>query len=456
MRFVESMVGTWQRRDSTQGPFRFDIEVQTPEPIGLLRTIVGKVEGTVEAAGLASATRVSGTIEISPMVERRIRYTFEFPGDDGSAYRFDGWKSISWLHALHSWTTLPGTIYDSEGAVVGTADTHFPFQTAGHFLASMLCPASAGRLRGRQGYEARRWDGRPGRLEVWYDTFTDPTSGTGFWLHHEIVAPSTGDKAEAHGWISIFPPEETPLLNRFGPAPVSDGALFSCEDVVVEPGRCSGRAGHVSWDLTHSFESRPLFTTSRLAWKHNLLPSAQIVSSPTEQFRGTVTTGDRTWTLEGAPGGAARIYGHGNAERWGWLHADLGGGDVLEVVAAVSHKSGLRRLRPLALVQLRVEGEDWPPNPLLAAMSFHASLGLPDWTMMGRWGGRILWLRVHQDAEASVRVAYRDTDGSSATCVNSERSDAHIVLLRRSAGSWAMERNWRLASTAHSEIGTRP
>ena len=306
-----------------------------------------------------------------------------------------------------------------------------------------------------------RWRGQPGRLEVWYVTASDPVTHNGFWLHQELVSPLSGG-AFVHGIATAFPADGAPVVARYGPDPLPParpvGPLPAAGGVVLDPPALRGRAGPVEWDLRLDDPGMPaLFTFPAWAWEREVLPAAQIVPIANAPCTGSIAVDGEPLELTGeARGNLAHIYGHGNAERWGWLHADLGGGDVLEVVAAVSHKSGLRRLRPLALVQLRVEGEDWPPNPLLAAMSFHASLGLPDWTMMGRWGGRILWLRVHQDAEASVRVAYRDTDGSSATCVNSERSDAHIVLLRRSAGSWAMERNWRLASTAHSEIGTRP
>jgi hypothetical protein len=454
MRFVESMIGTWRRPGGPPAPFRFDIQVETPEPIRPFGTVVGAINGTVDVEGLATGASLSGTIEVSPITERRVRYTFEFPGDDGHSYRFDGWKSISWLHALHTWTTLPGTVYDSGGSIVGTADARFPIRETGRFLASMRTPT--GHHAEEPGYEARRWDGKPGRIEVWYDTFTDPVSDTGFWLHHEIVAPTPRGAAEAHGWIGVFPPGETPLLVRFGPAPVSGGKWFTCDGVVVEPRRRWGSAASVAWDLTHTLESRPLFTTPRFAWQHELLPSAHVVPSPTERFSGTVSAGDRTWRLEGAPGAAARIYGHRNARRWAWLHADLGDGDVLEVVAAVTHGPALSRLQALPLVQLRLSGEDWPSNPLLAATRFRASIGLPNWTVTGRLGERILRLTVHQDPDASVKVAYRDPDGATATCTNSERADAHVILLRRSRDSWAIERRWHLKGTAHSEVGTRP
>ncbi len=166
--------------------------------------------------------------------------------------------------------------------------------------------------------------------------------------------------------------------------------------------------------------------------------------------------GGRTLELDGAPGGAARIYGHGNAERWGWLHADLGDGDVLEVVAAVPRRPSLRRLPPLPFVRLRLDAVDWPRFGLLAALRGSAHLGIPDWDVTVRSRRRRLRVQVSQPAERSVAVEYRDPDGARATCTNSERADAEIVLERRTAGDWAVERRWTLTGTAHAEIGSRP
>lgn len=299
--------------------------------------------------------------------------------------------------------------------------------------------------------EKRRWDGRKaGRMEVWYDTFTDPATGTGFWLHHELVAPSGGDPAFVHGWAAVFPADGSgPEWQRFGPLPDDPAAwpYFACGDVVATPGVRRGATEHLAWDLSYDDASAPLFTFPAFSWRRDLLPGSQIVPSPTAAFRGSVTCDGRTWALDGAPGAAARIYGHGNAARWAWLHADLGDGDLLEIVAAVSRRPVLDRLRPLPMVQLRVGGSDAPSNPLAAGMRLTARLDLPTWSVRGRVDGRELRVDVTLPPDRCVRIPYTDPDGAGATCTNSERADAVV--------RWG-DRTWRLDGTAHAEVGQRP
>jgi hypothetical protein len=442
MRFSEAMVGTWTPEGGGAATLlRFDVVAEMPSLLRPFGTVEGRLTGIVRAAGLATEAAAVGTIEVSPVEHRRIRYTLEFAGDDGRPLRLDGWKSIRWLRPLSTWTTLPSTIYDADGQTVGTSLTRFPLGDTLRFLGSMRASAAP------MDVESRRWHGTRGRMEVWYDTFTDPDTGAGFWLHHELVAPTDGGAAHAHGWAATFPVEGEPRWERFGPVPVGEGQGFSAGDVVADPGVRRGAAGPISWDLRYEDRSAPLFTFPAATWRRELLPAAQVVPSPTATFTGTVRVDDEAVELTGARGAAARIYGHGNAERWGWLHADLGGGDVLEIVAAVSRRPGLSRLRPLPFVQLRVAGEVWPARPLLAAARFRADLGLPTWTVEGTWRGRHLRVTVTQPPERCVRVPYTDPDGATATCTNTERADVHVSF---------GDREWRLEGTGHAEIGSRP
>jgi hypothetical protein len=323
-----------------------------------------------------------------------------------------------------------------------------------------------------------RWRGQAGRLEVWYATFTDAVTGTGGWVHLEVVAPTDGSAAHAHGWTALFPAGgSAPVLARFGPAPVGspdardgDGAWCRVGSASatrqgadggwaeVGPGpspgtvKVVGAAGALEWELLLTDSGPPLFTFPRAVWERQLLPAAQIVPLPQARASGTVRTSGQTLAVDG-PGGLARIYGHGNAQRWGWLHAHLDDGGVLEVVTATARRAVLRRVPPLALVQLRLPGErDWPANPVLAAPRFRTTLRADGFSVRGTAGGRRLQIEVDLDPTASVALRYVDPDGATATCTNSERATA-TVLLRDPGGR---ERRWRLDRTAHAEVGTRP
>ena len=314
---------------------------------------------------------------------------------------------------------------------------------------------------------APRWRGQPGRLEVWYATMSDPEAGIGLWVHHELVAPVTGDPY-VHGWVAAFPAGGPPVWERFtrgAPGTAGNGAGSgrgtwpNVPGAVLDPPALRGGTGRLSWDLRwddEAGEQAPLYTFPRWAWEKEALPAAQVVPVPSASFSGTVQLEGREWALSpAARGNVAHIYGHGNAERWGWLHAELGGGDVLEVVAAVSRRPGLDRLPPLPFVQLRTGGRDWPRDPLVAAPMFRARLGLPAWQVRGTVGRWRLRAEVVLPPDASVSVGYVDPDGATATCTNSEAADAEVVLEHR-RGRWETAASWTLRGRAHAEIGSRP
>lgn len=294
---------------------------------------------------------------------------------------------------------------------------------------------------------APRWRGAPGRLEVWYATLSDPVTRAGLWVHCETVAPTRGS-AYGHGWVSWFPADGPPRTERFGPHPVAPATgadWFRVADTHIAPGELSGRAGSTAWDLRWTDTGRPLWTFPRPAWERGLLPGAQVVLAPTAQFRGSVRAGGADHRLDGWRGGVAHIYGRGNARRWGWLHADLGDGDVVEVVTAVSHTPGLRRLPPVAFVRFRLDGTDWPARGL-PSLRMRTALGRPHWQLEGHVGGRSALIRVDMPAERCVSLGYTDPDGAAAVCTNTEQADIAVEV---------GDRRWSVVGTGHAEVGLR-
>lgn len=286
-----------------------------------------------------------------------------------------------------------------------------------------------------------------------YLTATDDETGTGLWLHHEVVAPPTGE-AYAHGWLALFPTDAPPAYERFGPVPAQarpEGAWFAGGDAVMTADSAAGRAGELDWDLRWEPGEQPLWTFPKWAWRRQALPAAQVVPTPVATVSGNV--GGRPFA---GRGGSAHIYGHGNAQRWVWLHADLGGGDVLELVAATARRSGMRLLPPLPLLQLRVAGEDWPSDPLAAAPLFRCRISDEGFRIAGVVGTRRLAVRVDLPADRCVRVGYVDPDGATATCTNTERADVTVATSELTLRGWRSHRRWQLAGTGHAEMGSRP
>ncbi|MCL4313381.1 MAG: hypothetical protein M1131_04495 [Actinobacteria bacterium] len=330
-------------------------------------------------------------------------------------------------------------------------------------------------------YMAPRMKDQENRQEIWYLTLSDPNRGIGLWIHHELVYPSptstvrTPDATDSrsalapdtvlpatpymHGWIAYFENNEEPLLERFGPEPLQIAlparqipAIQGCS---MTTGGARGSTGTLCWEIHFEEPSKPLFTFPRLAVDYDLLPATQMLPVPSSAVSGKLEKGDKTIDLSGSRGGIAHIYGRGSAKRWAWLHADLGEGDLLEIVAAISKTHHPPLLGPLAFVQLRLGGCDWPLDPLITSACFRTSIGLPTWKLVGRVGLDRLSVEVTIPDRYAVTLTYTDPDGSTATCTNCEIADAHIVF-ERQRGPWSTTKSWMLEQSAHAEVGTRP
>jgi hypothetical protein len=124
--FREKMEGSVQRTgERFDRSFRFDFDVHAPSLLGFATTAVGECTGTVRIDGLARSVPATGRIEISPWLKHSVRYVFDFTGDDGQRYRFDGQKRVTLRRHLLGWTTLPGHLYDADGNVWGNALLRF-------------------------------------------------------------------------------------------------------------------------------------------------------------------------------------------------------------------------------------------------------------------------------------------------------------------------------------------
>src|SRR5687768_15622994 len=128
--FQEKMSGSYTLSGGTPARrMSFSARVRAADAVQHLRDGMAELEGTVELEGFADEVPMSGTIQISPLRKRLIRYEFSFVANDGRPYRFAGQKDIRFGDLLGSWTTLPATIYDRDGREVGQARVTFDMRS---------------------------------------------------------------------------------------------------------------------------------------------------------------------------------------------------------------------------------------------------------------------------------------------------------------------------------------
>jgi len=146
--FREKMSGTWEgtaQELAGTGKFRFDFDVRCPRAATTPFLIEGRATGRVTMEGVADDAPAEGTLEISPVWRRRIRYAFTFTSKDGRRLRFDGSKRIGARHFLRSWTTLPGHVYDAEsGAALADVIARFDLRRLPALLRSFRPAVAAG------------------------------------------------------------------------------------------------------------------------------------------------------------------------------------------------------------------------------------------------------------------------------------------------------------------------
>ena len=114
--FRETMTGTWHRLDAPldERPIQFTLRAQVDGLRRFLWRRTSEITGEIDAQGLADHRALRGTMEIDPLLGKKIVYDFTFADNDGQEHRFHGEKEIEHARLVHTMTTLPGTLFQGE------------------------------------------------------------------------------------------------------------------------------------------------------------------------------------------------------------------------------------------------------------------------------------------------------------------------------------------------------
>jgi hypothetical protein len=125
--FEETMQGNYHLLASQldERAISFSINVRVAGIRRFLKDKLARIEGEVYVEGFADHRPLEGTLALKLLDEHRLTYDFTFRANDGNRYRLHGQKDVT-LIALHdTMTTLPASIYDTDGREIARAVLRF-------------------------------------------------------------------------------------------------------------------------------------------------------------------------------------------------------------------------------------------------------------------------------------------------------------------------------------------
>jgi hypothetical protein len=251
---------------------------------------------------------------------------------------------------------------------------------------------------------ALRWDGRPGRYEVWYLTVAGR-----FWIRYTLHVPTNADvDGEAALWFgdfmyvpavrkATFPLEALRTPRAGWPLELGPGRLTDTE--------AHGTVQGITWSLQFAAAERPFAYTPPLLSRLGAASTEVVVVKPALAISGVVEVDGERVELTSAPGQQAHVFGRRHADRWGWFHATVADGRWVEGLTA--------KTRGLPGVALHAS-ERGSANGLLRIFRTRAELE-PGRVRVGPY-------LVEAPPEAFAGVTYRDPDGAEVYCYHTERA----------------------------------
>jgi hypothetical protein len=251
---------------------------------------------------------------------------------------------------------------------------------------------------------ALRWDGRPGRYEVWYLTVAGR-----FWIRYSLRVPTDPDEdGEAALWLADFTgtprarkatfPLEALRAQRDGwPLELGPGLLGDTE--------ARGEIDGARWQLTFSAEQMPFVYTPPVMSRLGLASTEVVVVKPSLAISGVVELDGERHELDAAPGQQAHLFGRRHADRWSWFHATLPDGRWIEGLAAK-----VPRMPQIALHAT----ERGAANGLTALFRTRAAVA-PGRVTLGPYV-------VEAPRDDFVGVTYTDPDGAEVFCHHTEKA----------------------------------
>ncbi|MEZ4322962.1 MAG: hypothetical protein R3F61_36185 [Myxococcota bacterium] len=270
---------------------------------------------------------------------------------------------------------------------------------------------------------ARQWRGQRPFEEAWFvEALLGPDLG--LWVRYVLDATA----GEASVWALVMDRGGLVAAHKeVVPIESISGELFAGAGGRLEREHCVGRAGAIAWDLR--LDDRGL--------RHNHIPFwARFLGvgrtySPAVldlRVQGTVSVGDRTYTVKSGPGVLGHLWGtRSRLQSWAWAHCNAFDREDLVFEGLCAYPGGYG---PLTSLVLHADGHAYRFSRTRDLLRTYSRFSTDRWTWVfeAHRDGRVLTGEIALDPTRSATVRYPGHGRPTMFCTNSRFASARILL----------------------------
>lgn len=282
-----------------------------------------------------------------------------------------------------------------------------------------------------------------GHYESYFQRANHPNRPLAFWIRYTVFSPA-GRAADTVGerWAVYFDGEAGRVVAAKDVVPV-ECCRFSSEGLDVRigeaaldhgmlRGEASGAGGVIAWDLRYVGDASPLRLLPRKNYDGGFPRAKALVGLPLARFNGALTIAGERVEVRDWVGSQNHNWGsrHTDEYAWGQVAGFEGAPDAFLEVSTARVKVGRLWTPFITLAVLRIDGEQYDFNGLLAGARAHGRFEYFEWTFAVAHGGVRLSGRMRAPREAFVALRYDNPPGGYKTCLNTKIASCALALQR--------------------------